>query len=432
MPETRKYTRAGRRNIISVPDLLSQSGENALVCLPIPALEIARKLIRNRGYWRTTYALEYFDNHYSLPDDTDFHEILAMLDEFMEATTSMDCNDLITELNDIEQAINALGGSGGCGCGSGGGGATSPPADDTDTGDITAPGGTPPDGWPDWETYQIAKCDTATFIIQSVLDDVRWWQTVQIATLTLAALSAGMVSILSAFTLTAILAGLLALLAYEITHLEDVEEQLVDGFDDLVCAILAGTDAQTSMNNYISEMETQMAAKIADPIAEFLVQQLLGYWADPEFFNLLYADYDEYLGHSIPTGANCEDCGLACDKWQVSVGTWLGGLTFESEFNNSYQRVQIQFNHDPGDICDLPRCGPEWLFTTTSLIGHTPTTAGPDDFRVWQDIDCPRSDTAASGYYSDTPPIDIQLCGRNLSFISASQFTVTFRKDGTC
>lgn len=431
MAETRKYTRSGRRNIISANEILAKVGQYALICVPIAAVEIARKAIMFRGYWPTSYASSYDDAFYTLPSATEMDTISEFLDEFMEATTNMDCNDLINELDDIGNAITALGASGGCGCGSGGAGATSPADEPEDTGDITLPTGTPPDGYPDWETYQVAKCNIATFIVQNLLDDVRWWQTVQLATMTLAGLSAGMVSILSAFTLTAILAGLLAILAYELTMLSDAEDQLVTGFDDLVCAILAGTDSASSQANFIGEMTTQMEAAITDPISEFLVIQLLSVWVDTTSFNLLYEDYDTFLGHQIPGGADCSTCGLGCSNEVVQEGNWLGGQTYEGVWSAAAYRVSIYWNVDLAGCNDF--CGPMERFKMVDLTGWTDAASGNDNFRIWADGDCPFGSDNASVYSSDTPiPIGVEYCGRLIAIQSATPFTVTFERLGHC
>lgn len=430
LPETRKYTKAGRRDIISGVEILGKGSESALICAPIAAIDIARKLVRNRGYWRTTYAMAYGDSSYTLPTPSEMDSIEEILNEFLEATTLMDCGDLITELDDIEQAITALSLGGGCGCGSGGAGATSPPADDTDTGDITLSTGTPPDGYPDWATYQVAKCDIATMIIADLLSDVIWWQTVTIATLTLGGLSAGMLSILSAFTLTAILAGLLALLAYNITFLVNAQEAIESGFSDLVCAILAGETSQESMDNFISEMETQVDLEMTDPIARFLVKQLLGQWADTTLFNLLYADYDDFLARQIPTGADCSDCGMGCHRADPMRGTYLGGDVWQSVFWSSYHRVEVRFNQD-AENCPGDTCGPMEEIEMSDLTGWTVSASSRGDFRVWSDAACPITSDNMDVYDSDTPPTE-NFCCRYYYISSSTAFTVKMGRLGHC
>lgn len=429
--EQRKYPRSGRRSIISASELLLQSEQSALVCVPVPALEIIRGLVRNRGYWRTTYADEYFSSYYTLPDDTTFDTITGFLDLFLEATTNMDCNDLITELDDIGNAITALGASGGCGCGSSGGGATSPADDATDTGDITGGTGTPPDGYPDWNTYQLAKCDIAHMIVNNLIADIAWWQVVQIGTLTMAGLAAGMLSILSAFTLTGVMAGLIAILAYEVTMLEDAEDALTDGLMDLVCAILSGTDSASSQSNFISEMTSQITAAVADPISEFLLIQLLTTWTDSSSFNLLYADYDTFLGTQVPTGNDCGDCGLGCTNFCATYGPWIGGLTFQSSLSGGAHYIGVMFNID--DCNWATQCGPMEEFSLVNMVGYTPHSATNNSFRIWSDSALPITSGNADVYNSDTPiPYDVHYCGLYVLIFSNTAFTATFERFGHC
>lgn len=431
MTETRLYPRSGRRSIISVPDLLVQEGENALVCVPIPALEIVRKLVRHRGYWRTSYAQEYFEDKYELPSDVDFDAITAMLDLFLEATTDMDCGDLTARLTDIGSAIDALALGGGCGCGSAGGGATSPADEPLDTGDITEPTGDPPDGYDTWSDYQVVKCDIAAWIVQNLIDDVNWFQVIQIATLTLGGLSAGLLSVLSAFTLTAILAMLLAILAYEVSMLEEASDLLEEHFDEIKCAIMAGVTAADSMANFKAEIGDHIDADVADPISRFLLKSLLDYFADAEQFNLLYEPFEVVQGRQIPGGSDCVDCGISCGNFTVETGTWEGGLDFASEPFAGFEYVIMAWNTNT-DACN-DQCGGMETHSLKSLTGWSDPSGSKDYFRIWQDSDCPTGSDNATVYSSKTQmPLDEQYCGRQFSIYSLDPFTMTLERFGEC
>lgn len=433
MAETRPYTRAGRRNIIDGVDLLSKSGSDVLICVPQISLEAARIFLAQRGLWRTSYAMAYGDSDYTIPTVEEFEPIEQAISQFLEDTTLMNCTDLATELAAISDGIAALGASSGCGCGAGGAGQTPPPIDPTDTGDITQSTGTPPDGYTTWEQYQAAKCDIATWIVQNLLDDVRWFQVVQISTLTVGGLAAGIVSVLSAGTLAAILAVLLSILAYEVTMLEDAEDTIVTYFDDLVCAILGGTDAQTSIDNFLSVLNARLDVVVLDPISNFLLKQLLAYWTDTTQFNLLYAPYDEVIARQIPGGADCAACGLTCNNFQVGAGTWLGGLTFDAVKigTNNYQ-CSVVFNSDTVDGCS-GHCGPMVLMSILEAPGFTGVPGGTPAVRIYQDGDCPPDSYNASGYSSDDlPPPQGVYCGRFFQLYSSTDFTVTVARVGVC
>jgi len=429
MGVTKFYPRSGRRAIVDGQDVIERVGESAVVCVPRSGMEIARMLIRTRGYWRTGYAMAYAQNSYTLPDDTEMDIISGEIDLFLEETNDMTCNDLVGELSAIGDAITALSLDGGCGCGANGAGATSPAASPTDTGDIFLATGTPPAGYDDWEQYQIIKCDVASYIVQSLIDDLRYFQIVQIANLTIGAMATGMISIVSGFTLTAILAGLLGILAYSVGMLFQAEEAFVAGFDDLVCAILTGTDAQESIDFFISEATSQLVAAIADPISEFLLIQLVTSWADTIFFNLLYAEYDSVLEYSIPGGADCSACGLGCTTFQLNLGSWSGGLTFASEFSASAHRIELYFN-TTGTNCNLA-CSPAEKVALMGLIGWTDAGAGNDNFRIWSDLNCPLG--GPDEYSSDTiPTFGTIYCSRFISILSSTAFTATFERYGKC
>lgn len=429
MSDTRKYPKSGRRSILNASNLAAKSGQDTIVCVPIGALDIARSLIRDRGYWRTSYAVDYDDAGYTLPGGETMDTITAMLDLFLEGTNEMNCESIITELGDIGDAIAALGAGGGCNCGSAGAGQTPPATETTDTGDITLPTGVPPAGYTSWEQYVSVKCDIATWIMTNILADVRWFQVIQIGTLTFGALAAGMLSVLSAFTLTGVLAALLAILAYEITMLEELEAVLVANFDDLVCAILTGETAQGSMDAFITSINADIVAAIPDSISEFLLQQLVSYWTDPTQFNLLYADYDSVLGKQVPAGADCESCGIPCTNFKIQQGVWQGGLRFDSVWAGNAHRIEVRFNSNTSN-CD--NCGPEESISILSYSGHA---GHPDreDWRMWSTDGACIAPVTPDIYNSNTPPaIGQQYCIRFFSFVSTTPWSIDLARHGGC
>lgn len=430
MADTRLYTKAGRRAVISATDLLLQEGEYALVCVPIPALEIARKMVRDRGYWLTSYAASYEPNSYTLPDAATMDRITAFLDEFLEATTDMDCNDLITELNDIEQAILAGGSSGNCGCGSAGGPENPPPEETLDTGDVTGPTGTPPAGYLNWTHYQGVKCDIAYWLVGNILNDVRWLQTVQIATLTFGGLAAGLVSALSAFTLTGILAILLAILAYEITIINDLENIIQTNLDDLVCEAVLGTNTADSISKFKTKINGYIDTAVPDLVSRNLLKTLVAYWMDFTGWNLLYATFTEVSARQIPSGNDCSACGLPCTNFFLQTGVWLGDLAFDSAVSGTCHRVEIIWNNISGSCDD--NCGPMEEFSIKSQDAITDCVVR-NNYQVWSVDDC--GDIPPLPLVWDAnfgPAIDQKLCGQLLSFVSGSAWSIEFEAWGGC
>lgn len=430
MADTRFYTKAGRRAVISATDLLLQEGEYALVCVPIPALEIARKMVRDRGYWLTSYAASYEPNSYTLPDAATMDRITAFLDEFLEATTDMDCNDLITELNDIEQAIISTGGAGGCGCGSGGGGETSPPEETRDTGDITGPTGTPPPGYDNWIHYQGVKCDIAWWIVNNIISDISWIRAVGVGTITFAGFAVGLTSVLSAGTLTGIIAGVIGIVAFGVAILASLSTVLAENTEDLVCEIVTGETTAESISNFKTLIATLLDAETADPTARFLLKQFVNHWMDTSQFNLLYAEFTEVEAHQFPTGHDCSGCGLPCTNFFLQTGVWLGDLAFDSAVSGTCHRVEIIWNNISGSCDD--NCGPMEEFSIKSQDAITDCVVR-NNYQVWSVDDC-----------GDIPPLPLvwnanfgpaigqKLCGQLLSFVSGSAWSIEFEAWGGC
>lgn len=339
-------------------------------------------------------------------------------------------------LDDVYQALLDIGArlnlTAGCGCGSGGGPASSPAARTDDFGDITEETGTPPDGYESWSQYQILKCDIATWIVSSLLKDVQWMQTQQIAALTLGALAAGFGALLSGGTLLAILGVLLAILAYEIGSLQEAEDAIQDSFDDLVCALVNGETASGSISNFSDAIDTALAAQTSDPVALSLLATLLNYWADTTAVNLMYAPLEEALAVQIPAEGDCADCGLDCDTDYVSVGEYLGGNLYSSEFLTDTWYITIWFNSTgaAGD-CSL-FCGPEVDISLLGLSGYTAKSSTVDSFRIWGDSDCPFNSNNAGVYSSDTQPDTSPRCGRVISIFSTTEFTANIQKGDVC
>jgi len=118
-----------KRVVFDFADLNSKVGQWALYCLPVVAVDIARKYWSGPAFWLTSYRTEVLsDKEYLTPNEEDLGGVFEMLDEAIERSGDMAfCEDLILELQNITAAIQAqqltcnCGGSGG-GCGNGCGG----------------------------------------------------------------------------------------------------------------------------------------------------------------------------------------------------------------------------------------------------------------------------------------------------------------------
>ena len=108
MPEFRRYN--SKREIIKM-DLVGPTDytDNVIICVPKFSYDVARALIAWYGKWRTTYAIEYGDQFYTLPDDTEFDTIEASLDLFLgsrdmtcDISEGLDC--ICTQLGELVAA----------------------------------------------------------------------------------------------------------------------------------------------------------------------------------------------------------------------------------------------------------------------------------------------------------------------------------------
>lgn len=338
-------------------------------------------------------------------------------------------DDVVDILSSIQVSLTAFGG---CGCGSSGAPAASPPIETLDTGDITQPAGTPPEGYNDWASYQQRKCDVADWIVTNMLQDLQWVQNLGVAGLTVGALAAGFAGFISANVLLLILSVLLAILAYDQVILQDGENAIQNNFDDLICALVTGTNAQDSLDQFTAEINDAVDAETTDPTARTLLKSLLPYWADTTSINLLYAPEAEVDAVNVPTGGNCSACGLGCNSFFTVFGQYLGNNTWQSEdLGGGVHYIGVQFNDDTGNVNCAGICGDMWNFTIENVTGWTPYSSPTNSWRIWSDAVCPFANNA-DVYNSDTQPGSGPHCGRRIQVFSNTPWTMDLVKQGEC
>ena len=105
----KRYPRGSARTLIDftrLTDRLTNAGD-VLICIPVGLLDIIRMLLKDRGLWRSTYAIAYDDVGYTSPDSTEFEPVQSTIEAFLEETNTMRCDDLLTSLNAIAEAIRS-------------------------------------------------------------------------------------------------------------------------------------------------------------------------------------------------------------------------------------------------------------------------------------------------------------------------------------
>lgn len=255
----------------------------------------------------------------SVTDAQEIGEEIIALNYQTNLEDFVGCTEISEQLSLILAQMGAVGSGGGCGCGSSGGPSESPEARTDDFGDPTAPSGTPPVGYASWPEYQAKKCDIATWIVDNLLADIIWIQTLDIAILTGGVLVAGLLAFLSGGVILFILASLLIILGYDVAILANAQDAIEDDYDDLICALFSAETAQDSIDDFGDAIDTAIDAETADTIARVLLKALLKYWVDTPSVNLLYAPAAEVDNKQIPTGGDCSACGVC--TWQTVWGT---------------------------------------------------------------------------------------------------------------
>lgn len=117
MSDFRRYPQGTSRTLIDankVLDRLANAGD-VFICLPVGLLDIIRKLLIDRGLWKTTYVMSNDDFGYVIPTEAQFNPIRQAIVEFLEETNIMRCEDFISALNGIRAAIAQCCGSAGPG-----------------------------------------------------------------------------------------------------------------------------------------------------------------------------------------------------------------------------------------------------------------------------------------------------------------------------
>lgn len=136
----------------------------------------------------------------------------------------------------------------GSGTGSAGQGKIAPPYNPTE---VIDPGtGEPPAGFESWEQYFSNKCDVATYIVQTLLDDVRRMGLINLVGLTVVSL----IPILLGLILTpipgdeiAFIGGLLlTTLTVGAGMLDNMADQIEASFSDLVCALYNASSSENA------------------------------------------------------------------------------------------------------------------------------------------------------------------------------------------
>lgn len=380
------------RVLIDYNTFLAAKGSYGLVCVDYGLLGAIRVLLRTYGLRRANWVTAYSEAGYTDVTDAEMDIIDAAIGEFMEETNDMStCNDFVSALQDI---ANAIASQQGCGCGAGGAGSTDPPPSTEQPGQPGNPGGgdSVPEGFASYAEYNAYKCDVAEWIVQQVETDLLWWGSASWTTLALTAFIAAMVTPIPGDEVVILLGWLvsLAIQGVATAGVVAMQDAVDNNRDDFVCALYSGGNAEESKTQVDSVIDSAIDGETSALYAP-LLKSILETMFNQDNINRLYDKWVEKIP-TLPTGT-C-DCGICAPVTVVGTdnedGTWNTVFYAPAVDPPGQNVISITFKAD-GANCDV------------DAVVITPTNINPNSggtFKGYQLYDI--SDTLI--YNSDSVP----------------------------
>ena len=366
--DIRKYART--RQIMDYDNIVDKLGQGRIVCIDEGVLSIVQYLLGSRGLWRSSYAVDRFNDVYTIPSIEEFKPIDNAISEFLEEADNMaTCSELAELIASLSASLS--GGLGGC-CDNGSGGQSpdEPFSTFEDDGDNF------PDGFEDRDDYNQYKCNAAQWFINRWQQDIGWLQTGGLA----GGLAAG---ILGAYLLVPginviALAGLLILtvsLGVFAGELDAIQTWLDEENDILRCLLYSSVSA--------SEASEALLSYLAGSSLTDQQQYIASYWVTNAAIN------EVFTAANVPElGAECL-CG--CDDYTVDIGIDLGGDSAQSVFSGADNRHWVQWTY----ACEIT--------LETLNVSQTITTPSNNAYRLY--------DGSLSVIYSSNTPPTLPFAG---------------------
>jgi hypothetical protein len=392
--EYRQYN--SKREIIKL-DLVQPNDytDSVILCVPKFAYDVARSMLLHYGRWRTSYAVEYGELFYKLPNDAQWDTILSSIDEFL-GSRDMSC-DLVDALENINATLRA---QTCCTSGSGGQfidddfyyGTQSP---------LIAPAsfGGSGDDFASIEAWEIHKCQAANAIAEGLIWALNSWSTLSLASLTAGAIGVG----IAAIFITPPVAIFLALAAQGILFgaLATIANAVSDSKAELVCLLYNSDSAASAYDNLVTFMDDVVIDLGFIELEANLVVSLIMQFAPIDTMNSLFSSV------GLPAVSDPIDCASCaeCPDYRVSVGTDLGDGEVSSTQNaeNGWQYVTILFNRNETDWC-----GGQVTVNSISITENTCAPVGGGDvaYRYYTQAN------VLIGTYYNTPPVNVPNVGK--------------------
>lgn len=250
------------RQILDYDDIIASLGNYGVFCVDIGLMRIIRKLIAERGMYRTTYSLGPTADGYIIPTWEQMVPINNAIGEFL-GSDDMSC-DIVAGLAGIENAIRdlTLQTAANCAEGAGGAGLTAGPANG-----FESDGTNFPSGFADKTAFDSFKCNMAAFILKNIEIDIQTLVNLEVTEITIAGLLVSFVTPTPVDDIAMLVVNLVTIVgeAYIDAVLSEIQESIDDNQDALRCLLynsLSATDAKNSIVDWIIDNVSELASGV--------------------------------------------------------------------------------------------------------------------------------------------------------------------------
>lgn len=274
--------------------------QDRIVCLSERDINIIWQAVKDIDRFRSRVYLDVQGDEYTKASLEQFEEFQFWVSDLNVHLGDYDvCNELLERIADALEGMQAMSASSGnCGCipglngGTAGTGTTSRPPSTQQT-DETTREGDPPEGFETWDEYDDYKCRAADYIVELVKADLARASIVRVTEL----LALELAPLLLAVLLTPmpevdllLLAGLMVEAAAIALEMSLLISNIEDSKNDYVCALLSGTNVDSSIASVHSAIDDSIEADsgITGSILKYLGAKIIKTFFTIDNVNQLY------------------------------------------------------------------------------------------------------------------------------------------------
>lgn len=295
--------------------------ERVLLCVPRFAWMLSRTLLTGYGFRDVTFSTGYTTGGYFAPVASEMDTIEASISEYL-AEDSLMCEDIADAINNLTivvqqgQACDTSCGSGGS---SGAGTTAPPPAEFHDDDPLIFP-----EGFPDRDAYDLAKCAAANAIIASMKEDLQFLLTADIVTLTATSLAVAFLTPIPFDDILVFVGFLVAIFLQAIlaTSAQNVIDYIDANAEALVCLLFRADTATEALDN-LEDNFTGNLPSVEATLANFFITF--------EVVNSLFQKSTILQNSSATMDVDCENDCLECEP-VTEIGVDNGDGDWDTEF----------------------------------------------------------------------------------------------------